>query len=299
MRKLTTNEFIKRACNVHGDKYDYSLVNYVNSKINVNIICPEHGIFEQLPLNHINLNQGCPICVGRGKGSTERFIKDAKKVHGNKYDYSLTIFINSKIKIEIICPEHGIFKQFSNNHLSGRGCPKCNGGVRNSQENFISKSNKTHEYKYDYSLINYINNYTNVEIICPEHGIFKQKPNHHISGHGCPECNNKSKGEKIINNLLNKYSIKFETQKSFSDCKNKLPLSFDFYLPNENMLIEYDGKQHYSPIEYFGGEDTLKYIQSNDKIKTEYALTNNIKLLRIPYTERKKLSSILKNNITT
>lgn len=297
MKKLTTEEFINRARLIHGDRYDYSKVDYINSNNNVKIICLKHGVFKQLPLNHINLCQGCPICVGRGKGTTERFIDNSKKVHGDKYDYSMAKFVNSKTKIKIICPKHGVFEQFTNNHLSGSGCPICSGGKRKTSQNFIFESNKKHENKYDYSLVNYINNYTKVKIICSEHGVFKQKPNHHIAGSGCPICKIKSKGEILIKDWLNENNIECEHQKSFPNCKNISLLKYDFYLPNQNILIEYDGKQHFVSIDYWGGDLIFKRQQQNDKIKTEYAINNNINLLRIPYTERKNLSEILIYNI--
>jgi hypothetical protein len=298
MKRLTTEEFINRARLVHGHRYDYSKVDYINSNSNVKIICLKHGIFNQLPLNHINLSQGCPICVGRGKGTTERFINNCKKVHGDNYDYSIVKFVNSKTKIKIICPKHGIFEQFTNNHLCGNGCPICNGNKQKTSQNFIFESNKKHGNKYDYSLVNYINNYTKIKIICPKHGIFEQKPNHHIAGNGCSICKIKSKGEVLIKDWLNENKIEYEYQKSFPDCKNISLLKYDFYLPNQNTLIEYDGEQHFIPIDYWGGKSKFEHLQINDKIKTEYALKNNLNLLRIKYTERKNLSKILKNNIS-
>lgn len=123
------NKFIKKAKSVHGNKYDYSKVCYVNSQTKVCIVCPEHGEFWQTPANHIRGNK-CPICSNKGRGrikrsSTEEFIEKAKSVHGDKYDYSKVEYVNSNTNVEIICNTHGSFYQKPLNHLNGQGCPKC------------------------------------------------------------------------------------------------------------------------------------------------------------------------------
>lgn len=122
--KLTTETFIERARKVHGDRYDYSKVEYANSKTKVCIICSEHGEFWQDPRLHLS-GSNCPICTGKKKMTTEQFINEAKKVHGRKYDYSLTRFQGRESYIDIICPEHGTFSQRASNHLNGHGCPIC------------------------------------------------------------------------------------------------------------------------------------------------------------------------------
>lgn len=125
------------------------------------------------------------------KVTTEDFVSKAKEIHGDKYDYSKVQYINSSTKVEIICPKHGSFWQTPNSHLSGQGCPECNGGIRLTKEKFIEKANKLHNFKYDYSKVMYVNSTTKVCIICPEHGEFWQLPSNHIhSSHprGCPKC---------------------------------------------------------------------------------------------------------------
>lgn len=129
-RTMTTEEFVEKAKNIHGDKYDYSKVNYINAKTKVCIICPKHGEFWETPINHLNSN-GCYEC-GRDNyaknhnKSTECFIEDAKRIHGNKYDYSKVKYINAYTKVCIICPKHGEFWQTPNDHLNKCGCPICN-----------------------------------------------------------------------------------------------------------------------------------------------------------------------------
>ena len=156
-----------------------------------------------------------------------------------------------------------------------------------NNEIFIEHAKKVHGDKYDYSLVDYINSRTKVNIICPTHEVFPQKPCDHIhSKQGCPICFD-SKGEIEIAKYLKENDIKFERQKKFSDCKYKRVLAFNFYLPDYNLCIEFDGEQHFRAIPYWGlkAEEAFKIIQLRDKIKTDYCKTNKIKLLRIKYTE--------------
>ena len=205
-KKLTTEEFIERATKIHGDKYDYSLVEYINNKSNVKIICPVHGIFEQRADLHKS-GRGCPKCVGKNKTSID-FINDAKKIHGDKYDYSLSVYKNAHEKIKIICDKHGIFEQNYSNHINGYGCPKCSGRykknsinynlIKKNKEKFIENAKRLHDNKYDYSLVVYKNTRTKIKIICQEHGIFEQTPNNHTSKkYGCPTCGNNHLKEKF------------------------------------------------------------------------------------------------------
>ena len=113
---------------------------------------------------------------------TINFIEKAKAVHGDKYDYSKVEYVKAKEKVCIICQEHGEFWQTPNNHLRGEGCPFCYGSKKLTTEEFISKAKQIHGNKYDYSNVNYVNKYTKVCIICPEHGEFWQKPSNHLKG---------------------------------------------------------------------------------------------------------------------
>ena len=143
MRKLTTEEFIEKAKAKHGDKYYYSKVDYVDSKTKVIIICKEHGEFKQKPRNHLH-GQGCSECVGNKKSNTEKFIKDAKKIHGDKFNYSKVEYTNNITEIIIICPKHGKFPRTPNSHLAGHGCPKC-AGLNKTTEEFINFLKENHE----------------------------------------------------------------------------------------------------------------------------------------------------------
>ena len=291
--KLSDGDFIEKARAVHGNKYDYSLVNYEKNNEKVKIICPTHGEFWQSPSGHLNGKQ-CLKC-SRLSGSSLRkltideFIKKSNILHSNKYSYDKFIYVNSKKNGIITCHIHGDFKQTPNSHLNGQKCPQC--GIIDKSNlfkktiyNFIIDAKLVHGDRYDYSLVNYVNNHIKIKIICPTHGEFEQAPNCHLNGSGCPKCT-ESKGERDVRLFLEQNNIEYVIEKTFDRCKYKTKLQFDFYLPNENILIEYDGIQHFKSIKHFGGEDELLVRQRRDLIKTNYAKAHNIKLIRISYLE--------------
>jgi len=190
--RKTPEEFIRDAIAVHGDRYDYSLICYTNNKTKIEIICPKHGIFKQPPHDHINKKQGCNKCANNQLKTTKEFIQDAISVHGDRYDYSLVKYINTKTKVEIICKRHGIFLQQPYSHLVHKGCKKCAtiisaDKLRGNTEDFIKKARLFHGDIYDYSLVQYYNTHTKVKIKCPTHGIFEQEPSGHLI-HGCNQC---------------------------------------------------------------------------------------------------------------
>ena len=231
------------------------------------------------------------------KVTTKDYIEKAKIKHGDIYEYYLVDYLNSRSSINIICKKHGIFSIIANNHLNGRGCTFC--GVENGIKNkyfdydeFIKSINNVHNNKYGYSLVNYTGIYNKIKINCPDHGEFEQKPYHHLQGSGCPICK-ESKGEREIRKFLDDNGVKYINQHRFKDCKYKKPLPFDFYLPDYNICIEFDGRQHFELIKNWGGADALKEIQIKDKIKTQYCDINKIILVRIKYTEIKECNNIL------
>ena len=276
-RNKTTKDFIKESKSVHGDKYDYSLVKYIRNKANVSIICNIHGSFKQNPSNHLAGN-GCPKCVGKNK-TIEDFLKDCKEIHNDRYDYSLVEYVNTNTKVKIICDVHGVFEARVSHHLAGGGCPKCVGKNKTTKE-FIKECKLIHGEKYDYSLVEYINCKTKVKIICDVHGEFEQTPIGHKSGKGCAVCN-ESKGERAIREFLTANNIEYIPQHKFKDCRNIRPLPFDFYLSEHNICVEYNGIQHYEPVEIFGGETTFKLQKKKDEIKKTFCRDNNIKLIII------------------
>ena len=219
------------------------------------------------------------------------FIDKAKKIHGDKYDYSKVKYSNSKHKITIVCFEHGEFKQTPNNHLQGKGCSKCGGTKKLTTEEFIEKAKLVHDNLFEYSKVNYLRNNLKVKITCSIHGIFEQQPDSHLQGIGCPICS-ASKGEILVSNFLIKNGIFFKPQHKFPKCKHKRLLAFDFYLPDHNMCIEYDGLQHYKSVKYFGGDVRFEDQKIKDNIKNDFCLNNNIKLIRI--NGKNKINETLK-----
>jgi len=283
-RKLTTEEFIIKAKEKFGDTYDYSLVIYKNYETPIKIVCKTHGEFSQTPNIHLIAKCGCPKCSGYYKVSQEGFIERAKNVHGDKYDYSLVNYIHNEQKVKIICNIHGIFEQTPHSHISQKsGCKKCTGKYKETEE-FVKRAKEVHGSKYDYSLVNYKSSKSKIKIICLTHGIFNQEANSHLKGNGCPCCKT-SKGESAVKRFLVDNNILFKQQKTFKECRYKLPLPFDFYIPKHNICIEYDGKQHSTPIKLFGGQRGFELIQLKDKIKTDYCKNNNISLIRVRYDE--------------
>ena len=209
---------------------------------------------------------------------TEIFINKAIQVHGNKYDYSKVNYIDCNTKVCIICPEHGEFWQSPRCHLRGRGCSLCSKNKKLTTEEFIKRAKEIHSDKYDYSKVNYVNGYTKVCIICPEHGEFWQEPHEHLRGGGCPICKD-SKLEKEIRKFLIKNKIEFEEQKTFDWLKYKSNLFLDFYLPKYNAAIECQGRQHFdNSDDYFGGEKNISEILSRDNIKLEKCSEHGIKI---------------------
>lgn len=196
-KRRTTKEFIKESIDVHGSFYDYSLVVFKNTSTKVKIICPIHGMFEQVAYSHLI---GCKCkkcsCVAqhiKQRHSITGFIQKAKEVHGDKYNYSLVNYENNSTKIKINCTHHGTFLQTPHSHLSGSGCPKCGSILAGEkckllQEEFIKRSNDAHKNIYDYSLVEYVKNNRKVKIICPTHGEFFQTPSSHMTGIGCSKC---------------------------------------------------------------------------------------------------------------
>lgn len=288
--KTTNEKFINAAIKKHGNRYDYSKVEYVHNRAPIEIICPIHGKFSMEPRNHLRSNSGCNKCKLNLRLTNNEFIKKGKETHGGKYDYSKVEYKNKNSKLIIICPIHGEFEQIARNHImDGNGCQKCaNEKVSESQslglDMFIKKSKNIHGDKYDYSLVDYKTNTDRVKIICNIHGEFEQRPVEHLRGCNCPKCK-ESKGEKIIREYLIENKIAYIIQHKFPDCRNKNELPFDFYLPKYNICIEYNGAQHYKPVKYWGGEETLKNIKFRDNIKKEYCRDNNIPLIVIRYNE--------------
>ena len=306
--RLNKNNFIPRAKEIHGTKYDYSKTQYVKAKEPVIIICPKHGEFTQRPQDHILKACGCPKCKGEKtievhSYTREKFIELAKAKHKDKYDYSRMSYINYTTKVQIVCPIHGVFEQVPRDHISGTGCPKCGREKANVSETyslgeFIEKAKKVHFNKYDYSKVNYINSQTKICIICPEHGEFWQTPANHLYGQGCPKC-------KLVGQtkLYNKLQEKLPNLKILFEADNKnIPWignqRIDIYIPSINFAIELMGPQHYQEIPYFKNGSSLAITQERDKQKKIKCEKNNCTLVELKYYYTKQDFNNLVQEVT-
>lgn len=209
----------------------------------------------------------------------EKFVEEAKDIHGDKYIYDKVVYKNTDTPVIIICPIHGNFPQRPYKHLQGQGCPWCAGNKKKTIEEFIEEARVAHGNRYRYDNVVYINNKTPVIITCPEHGDFPQTPHDHKSGKGCPKCKT-SHMENTVSKIFDNSHIKYEYE---SHINNILKLkSVDFYLTEYNMVIECQGGQHF--YDSFGDSDetrmkTHQSILKRDIEKHDILLKNNIRIL--------------------
>jgi hypothetical protein len=194
-KRLTTEEFIVRAREKHGERYDYSEAVYVGAHDKLIIICKDHGKFEQTPNHHLHRGHGCNICAGNVQLTTEEFIRRSREIFGDKFDYSKVNYINNHTFVIIRCIDCNIeFEQAPSNHLNGYGgCQSCKDKTLHDKftkttAQFINEAREIHGNKYDYSKVIYINSQEKVVIICDCGNEFNQSPGHHLQGHGCPNC---------------------------------------------------------------------------------------------------------------
>jgi hypothetical protein len=283
----TTEEFITESIAIWGDKYDYSILEYKNSRTKVKIIY-DGIVYEQYPNSHLN---GYPV---EGYLDQNIFIQKAIKKWGNKYDYSLVKFENANKKIEILF-NGDLYHQTPHNHLKYAPEKRL---LKKTTSQFIQESIKIHgDFRYLYDKVIYSSDREKVIITCPIHGDFNQRPNQHIRGAGCPNCN-ESRGEKEIAKFLDKYDINYDRQYRFNECRGlKYPLPFDFYIPSNRTCIEFDGEQHFLPLPFFGGLEAYERLKTNDKIKNDYCEDNYINLIRIRYNQIDDIWRILYENL--
>lgn len=291
--KLNKNNFIQRAKEIHGDKYDYSKTVYIKAKEPVTIICPIHGEFTQRPQDHVLKACGCSKCKGEKVKEVhsydkEKFLELAHQKHGNKYDYSQMNYIDYTTPITIICPKHGIIEQRPDVHIKSEGCQKCGREKANlsetyTYEQFVKKANIVHFNKYDYSKTSYINSQTIITITCPKHGDFPQTPARHLFGQGCPKC--RLVGQtRLWNKLKERFpdiDILFEADKKVIPWIENQRI--DIYIPSINFAIELMGQKHYEEIPYFKGGSSLEVTKERDQRKRNKCKENNCILVELKY----------------
>lgn len=283
LRAVRKTNALEKARGIHGDKYDYSRVVFTNTTDKVEIVCPEHGSFWQSLYDHSGKKTKCPTCaIDQGRVTKDDFIERSKVIHGDEYDYSQVEFDRLESLVTIVCKKHGRFRQRANSHLQGNKCKKCfHEKSRLTVDEFINNAKQVHGDKYDYSKVVYVGNKTPVEIICPKHGAFWQKPNTHVSStNGCMLCN-ESKGERAVEMVLRKYGINFIREYRIYPHLYR----YDFYLPGFNIFIEFHGHQHYFPVEIFGGEEEHLRVKERDATKALLVTNHNGKLIVLTYRD--------------
>lgn len=194
----TTAQFIERAKAVHGDRYDYTNVLYLNQITPVTLICRIHGAFKQKPRDHIHAGAGCPQCSGNTKLTLDTFLREAKAKHGDTYDYSEVVIVNNTTPVSITCPTHGVFKQTPKQHKKGRGCPQCAPNKKLTQAEVLERFKAAHGARYDYSRVKYTSAPAKVDIVCRTHGVFKQRASLHWEGRNCPKCAKRALGDHLF-----------------------------------------------------------------------------------------------------
>jgi hypothetical protein len=218
--KFSTQEYLQKVTKVHGHRYDLTSIEYQGHNKKVTVLCRDHGIFKIRATNFIQ-GVGCALCGSKSsadkhRSSVEAFVRKARKVHGAQYDYLLVRYVSTHRNVNIRCLTHGVFAQSPSNHLSGKGCRQC--GIdnnakrqRKSAEDFIVSANIRHGGKYDYSLVQYRDAKTRVQIVCKAHGEFSQTPNKHCdAGQGCPRCANRDMDlKKFVSRATTKHQNRY------------------------------------------------------------------------------------------
>lgn len=280
----TQEEYIKQVASVNNDIE--VVANYINSYTPITHRCKKCGHeWDAYPSNILS-GRGCPQCNIFNMRSKIDVFKDKMKIVNSNIEI-IGEYITNKTKILCKCKLDGHeWESTPNNLLRGHGCPMCTKCIKRTQakyENDVNNINKN---------IIVLGEYKNIETPilhkCKKDGHeWMARPNDILRGKGCPVCK-ESVGEKTITNYLNTHNILFIPQYHIDECRDKRSLPFDFYLSEFNAMIEYDGIQHFKPIDHFGGESALKETVKHDKIKNNYCKNNNIPLLRIRYDEDAK-----------
>lgn len=296
-RPFDLKAFLDRASTLHRGKYDYSQVTSWNGwHISIPIKCRIHeAVFWQRPSVHIHHQAGCPRCSAKARGLASRdrtsdFIRKATAIHGDSYNYSLTEYRADNEEVKVICRVHGVFSQRADHHKTGAGCASCHFESMKKERSFtfsdfLKLAEDLHLHRYEYDEDSWKGYRGKLRIRCPNHGWFLQTAMGHAQGSGCPSCQ-ESRGEREVAHFLKKRSIFFERQKKFGGCVDIRSLPFDFYIPELDLLIEYDGEQHFLERETgIFTKEAIIGIKRRDKIKTDFCLKAGKKLVRIRFDQ--------------
>ena len=283
-------EFLSRCEQKFKNRHEYDLSDYRHMGSKIKVICKKHGETTQVARTHLDSPTGCKGCshdkiADERKSDTGSFIEKARKMHGDRYDYSLVEYERASIPVTIVCSLHGRFKQRPNGHLRGARCPTCFYEVigkwnKSNTETFVEKARRVHGDRYDYSLVEYQLDNNKVEIICKKHGVFKQSPNPHLQGQGCPNCKS-SIGESVLAELFKKHGIRFIREYVIPNSNTRY--RYDFFLIEHNTLVEFHGIQHYTPTNWFGGNEGFAKQLIVDQTKETLAKAFKMRLVVVSY----------------
>lgn len=255
MQKLSTSEFVAKAKLVHGNKFGYKKVNYEKTTIKVTITCKKHGDFLQSPLSHL-MGRGCTKCKYEAvstalKDTLESFLRKAKCIHGDTYDYSKVKYKSSGTKVTIICKEHGKFQRCPGDHINQKsGCPKCAHISRKlklskTTEAFVKEAKSYWSASTTYERCKYVNSKTKVNVTCKQHGDFLISPRTHLKSNGCPQCRSTRFSQMAIN-WINKYAK--ENRIVIHHANN----GGEFYIPETKYRVDGFNKRTNTVFEFYG-----------------------------------------------
>jgi uncharacterized protein with PIN domain len=282
--KKTNEQFQQEVFSLVGDEYVF-LDHYVNAKTKIKVKHNECGHIYKVNPNSFLRGSRCPYCKGNAKKTDAEFKQEVFDLVGGEYTF-LDAYINSYTKIKVKHNKCGnVYTVAPHVFLKGVRCPYCAGLIKKTDEQFKKEVYNLVGDEYTF-LDTYTNSATKLRVkhnVCGN--VYSVRPTDFFSLHNrCPYCNS-PKGETIITKILNNLNIRYEYQKTFDDLRDIHLLSYDFYIPDQNILIEYQGIQHYQAIEYFGGDATFKRQQKHDKMKLDYAKAHHHNLIAVPYTE--------------
>lgn len=295
--RITQDACLCRVGQVHGKTYDHSLIRYRRMHDEIVVVCRDHGQFRPTAANYL-AGRGCPGC-GTLRGAANRtpmlvlgadeVLARFRRIHGDEYDYANVVYEHSNRHVEIVCRQHGPFLQTPSGHWAGKGCPECGrvnraaNQILTTQE-VLARFRQLHGDRYDYGATEYSRFRLHVTIGCRRHGAFRQTPQAHLEGKGCPRCS-QSSGETRAAAWLEERGIAFTVEFPVA-AEGATRCRFDFFLPDQCAFLEIDGPHHYAPVQYAGmslekARHVFLETQRRDALKDVWAAENGMAVYRI------------------
>ena len=281
--KKTNQQFQEEVHDLVGSEYEF-LESYINNKTKIKVKHNKCGHIYKVTPHHFLRGVRCPKCYGTPKKTDVQFKKEVYDLVGDEYTF-LDYYIDANTKLRVKHNRCGnTYSVLPSSFLRGHRCPYCYGNLKKNNADFKRYIYNLvgAEYKF---LDTYVDSKTKIRVKHIKCGnIYEVTPNNFFTGYRCPYCSS-PKGEVAVNKILKSLRIKYEPQKTFDDLRDNRLLSYDFFVPSQSILIEYQGLQHYEPIDIFGGVSQFKLQQKHDKMKSDYAKAHNYNLIAVPYTE--------------